>query len=43
MPEELVPRQVAIVMGGNGRWAKQRGMVRTEGHWAGKAPLLDVI
>src|SRR6266705_2653626 len=43
IPAELVPRHVAIVMDGNGRWAKQRGLPRTEGHKAGEASLLDVI
>ncbi|MGW7686074.1 isoprenyl transferase [Kribbella sp. NPDC054772] len=43
VPAELVPRHVAIVMDGNGRWAKQRGLARTEGHRAGEAALLDVI
>jgi undecaprenyl diphosphate synthase len=38
-----VPRHVAIVMDGNGRWAKQRGLPRTKGHEAGEAALLDVI
>ena len=31
-----VPRHVAIVMDGNGRWAKQRGLPRTDGHRAGE-------
>src|SRR4029077_7925665 len=31
-----VPDHVAIVMDGNGRWAKQRGLPRTEGHGAGE-------
>jgi len=43
VPRELVPRHVAIVMDGNGRWAKQRGLARTKGHEAGEAALLDVI
>ena len=30
-----VPKHVAIVMDGNGRWAKQRGLPRFEGHRAG--------
>lgn len=30
-----VPEHVAIIMDGNGRWAKQRGKVRTEGHFQG--------
>jgi undecaprenyl diphosphate synthase len=36
-----VPRHVAIVMDGNGRWAQQRGLPRTEGHGAGEASLVD--
>jgi undecaprenyl diphosphate synthase len=38
-----VPRHVAIVMDGNGRWAQRRGLARTEGHAAGEAALLDVV
>ena len=38
---ELVPRHVAIVMDGNGRWAKQRGLPRTAGHQAGEHALFD--
>lgn len=30
-------------MDGNGRWAKQRGLTRTEGHAAGELSLLDVV
>ena len=43
IPAELVPRHVALVMDGNGRWANQRGLPRTKGHEAGEAALLDVI
>ncbi|AXH94983.1 isoprenyl transferase [Ornithinimicrobium avium] len=43
VPRELVPRHVAIVMDGNGRWANQRGLRRTQGHEAGEASLLDVV
>lgn len=39
----LVPKHVAIVMDGNGRWANQRGLTRVEGHRAGEAALLDVV
>ena len=39
----LVPKHVAIVMDGNGRWAKERGLARTAGHEAGEASLLDVV
>jgi undecaprenyl diphosphate synthase len=38
-----VPRHVAIVMDGNGRWANRRGLPRVEGHRAGEAALLDVV
>lgn len=38
-----IPNHVAIVMDGNGRWANERGLPRTEGHKAGEASLLDVV
>ena len=38
-----IPRHVAVVMDGNGRWAKNRGLKRTEGHKAGEAPLFDMV
>jgi undecaprenyl diphosphate synthase len=43
IPAEFVPRHVALVMDGNGRWAKQRGLPRTEGHKRGEHALFDVI
>ncbi len=43
IPPEFVPRHVAIVMDGNGRWAKARGLPRTAGHERGEASLLDVV
>ena len=43
IPAELVPRHVAIVMDGNGRWAHAHGLPRTEGHRAGEAALMDVL
>ena len=43
IPREAVPRHVAVVMDGNGRWAKERGLPRTEGHARGEASLLDVV
>ncbi|WP_300083307.1 isoprenyl transferase [Propioniciclava sp.] len=43
LPPTFVPRHVAIVMDGNGRWAKERGLPRTDGHARGEAALLDVI
>lgn len=43
IPTQFVPRHVAVVMDGNGRWANQRGLPRNEGHRAGEAALLDVV
>ena len=43
LPKEQIPRHVAIVMDGNGRWAKARGLPRTAGHAAGEAALFDVV
>ncbi|HKJ12025.1 MAG TPA: isoprenyl transferase [Ornithinimicrobium sp.] len=43
IPPHLVPRHVAIVMDGNGRWANAQGLTRVEGHKAGESSLLDVI
>ena len=36
-----VPTHVGIVMDGNGRWARRRGLPRTEGHAAGEEALVD--
>jgi undecaprenyl diphosphate synthase len=38
-----VPRHVACVMDGNGRWAEKRGLPRTAGHAAGEEALYDVV
>ena len=43
IPKEFVPKHVAVVMDGNGRWANARGLPRVEGHKAGEASLLDVV
>ncbi len=43
IPAELVPEHVAIVMDGNGRWAKERGLPRTKGHEQGEHSLFDVV
>jgi undecaprenyl diphosphate synthase len=43
IPADLVPQHVALIMDGNGRWAKQRGLPRTEGHKRGEDSLFDVI
>ncbi|MGZ5370205.1 isoprenyl transferase [Aeromicrobium sp.] len=43
IPLNQVPGHVAIVMDGNGRWAKARGLPRTAGHEKGEAALFDVV
>ena len=43
LPSRALPRHVAIVMDGNGRWAKQRGLARTKGHEQGEHALYDTI
>jgi undecaprenyl diphosphate synthase len=40
---DRIPAHVAIVMDGNGRWARQRGLARTEGHGAGEEALWDTV
>ena len=40
---EFLPRHVAIIMDGNGRWAQKRGMPRTMGHKAGVEALREII
>ena len=43
IPKEKIPNHVAVVMDGNGRWAKERGLPRTKGHEAGEAALFEVV
>ena len=33
--KERLPKHIAIIMDGNGRWAKKRGLARSAGHYAG--------
>ena len=40
-PEGL-PRHVAIIMDGNGRWAQQRGLSRVQGHRKGKESVREI-
>lgn len=40
---DKIPNHVALVMDGNGRWAKQRGLPRTKGHEMGESALFDVV
>ncbi len=39
----FVPKHVAIIMDGNGRWAKERGLPRTEGHIKGQDALRETF
>ena len=48
MPEsrlrsDEIPRHVAIIMDGNGRWAEQRGISRLEGHREGLGRVRDIV
>ncbi|BBY25571.1 decaprenyl diphosphate synthase [Mycobacterium stomatepiae] len=43
IPADRLPNHVAIVMDGNGRWATQQGLTRTDGHKAGEAVVIDVV
>ncbi|MCK2241044.1 MULTISPECIES: isoprenyl transferase [unclassified Crossiella] len=43
IPADLVPKHIAVVMDGNGRWAKERGLPRTEGHKRGEAVVVEVV
>jgi undecaprenyl diphosphate synthase len=38
-----IPRHIAIIMDGNGRWARQRGLPRVEGHRRGERTVRQVI
>ncbi len=39
----VLPRHVAIIMDGNGRWAEQRGLARSEGHLAGAERVEEIV
>ncbi len=41
-PKKL-PKHVGVIMDGNGRWAKARGLPRTAGHEAGEDALVDTV
>ena len=43
MMQRAVPTHIAIIMDGNGRWAKQKGLPRNEGHRRGTKSLEDII
>lgn len=39
----MLPKHVAVIMDGNGRWAKERGLSRQEGHRAGTENIRRII
>ena len=39
----MIPKHIAIIMDGNGRWAKEHGKIRTAGHQAGAEVLKDIV
>ncbi len=41
--KEMIPSHVAIIMDGNGRWAKKRGLDRVEGHRAGAIAVKNLV
>ena len=41
--ELVIPKHIAIIMDGNGRWAKKRGKIRLEGHRAGANSLEKIL
>ena len=41
--KDQLPRHVAIIMDGNGRWAKRKGAVRIFGHQHGVKPIHDIV
>jgi undecaprenyl diphosphate synthase len=43
LPREVIPRHVAVIMDGNGRWARKRGLPRTAGHERGEQSLVEVV
>jgi len=43
LPDAVRPRHVAIIMDGNGRWAKKRGRPRAAGHQAGFRTTRDIV
>ena len=42
-PASALPRHVAVIMDGNGRWAERRGLSRIEGHRAGLESVREVV
>ncbi|OPX85394.1 MAG: Ditrans,polycis-undecaprenyl-diphosphate synthase ((2E,6E)-farnesyl-diphosphate specific) [Pelotomaculum sp. PtaB.Bin117] len=41
--KKRLPKHIAIIMDGNGRWAQRQGLLRTAGHRAGAETLRDIV
>lgn len=42
-PSSSIPKHIAIIMDGNGRWAKKKGQLRAAGHQAGFRTTRDIV
>jgi len=43
LPRNKIPRHIAVIMDGNGRWAVQRGLERVRGHQQGARTVRDIV
>jgi undecaprenyl diphosphate synthase len=43
IPRERLPRHIAVIMDGNGRWARERGLERVEGHVRGAETVRRIV
>ena len=41
--DAIIPKHIAIIMDGNGRWAQKRGLPRSAGHFAGSRNIKKVV
>src|SRR5688572_19476114 len=42
-PDAKIPRHIAVIMDGNGRWAVRRGLERVRGHQQGARTVRDIV
>ncbi|MCK5160710.1 MAG: undecaprenyl diphosphate synthase family protein, partial [Candidatus Aureabacteria bacterium] len=43
MDKITIPEHIAIIMDGNGRWAKKRGLPRVKGHYEGAKGVRGIV
>ncbi|MFQ5806499.1 MAG: polyprenyl diphosphate synthase [Phycisphaerae bacterium] len=43
VPREAMPRHIAVIMDGNGRWARERNLPRIEGHRSGSEAVREMV